>query len=130
MKNAHIGLVDGKRMFIRLPKDLDNLAVLKLVLPKEMAGKTLEIVCMDNDSIHVPFEHDAIKGENDHSVLAYFGDDDYWKPEEYCRTVVEGNPDCDYSECNYECHVVSCAVHQGYASDRPLEISYIRSEKL
>ena len=130
MRNEHIGLTNNKRMYIRLPDNMENLSVLKLVLPKEMAGKTLAIDCIPNNSIHIPFEKDAIKAENDHSQLAYFGDDEYWEPKEYTRTVVEGNPSCDYSECTLECHVVSCAVHQGFASDRPMKISYTRSDKM
>ena len=120
---------EGKKdLYIRLPENLQDKSPLQLALPKEFAGKTLKVVAVENED--TPYESDEVYADRQTSMLRYYGDADYWNPYEYVRTVVEGNPDCDYEECTYGCHVVSCAVHQGYASDAPMEVSYIRSEKL
>lgn len=130
MNNNRVSLKDEKSLYVRIPGNLDSMSIVELTIPKSFAGKTLKIKLLESDDSSIPFESDAIEAETDNSVLCYCGSDSYWEPENYSRTVVEGNTDCDYSECNYDCHVVSCAVHQGYASDAPLVIAYVRSNKL
>ena len=121
-------LMDRKELYIRLPKNLQDKEELTLTLPGELAGKTLKIVAVENED--TPYECDEVYADSESKALRYYGDEEYWKPCEYVHTVVKGNPDCDYAECTYECQVVSCAVHQGYASDAPLELRYVRSEQL
>jgi len=126
MKNVRMNA--GKDLYVRIPESLHKIGLLKIILPEECTNKTLHITVIDNDE--APFAKDAIYCEGEKSDLSYFGRSEIWEPTEYSRTVVKGNPDCDYSECNLECHVVSCAVHQGYESSEPLEIKYLRSDKV
>ena len=119
-------LVEAKKdLYIRIPDNIDDYSILMLEMLKACAGKTIKISTIDNKD--APFEKNAIVAESDSGKLVFEGDEEYWEPEDYSRTVVEGNPDCDYSECTGDCHVVSCPVHQGMASGAPKRIGYIRS---
>ena len=122
-------LIDGeKKLYIRIPDNIDDYSVLMFEMLKKCAGKTIMISTIENKD--APFEKDAIVEEANKNTLTFYGDEDYWDPEDFSRTVVEGNPDCDYSECTGDCHVVSCPVHQGMASAAPKRIGYIRSSKV
>lgn len=123
-----IEIIKGKDLYIRLPKELEDKSVLTLVLPKELAGKTLKIV--PKDSQHTPFERDAISKDDNKKILRYYGEDFYWKPQKISRIVVKANPKCDYETCTCECNMVSCPVHQGFASDEPMKVEYIQSNKM
>ena len=117
-----------KNLYIRIPDNIEDFSVIMFEMAKDCAGKTIRISTIDNKD--APFEKDAIVQETNSDTLVYYGDDEYWNPEDRSRVVVEGNPDCDFSECTGECHVVSCPVHQGYASSNPRRIGYIRSSKV
>ena len=123
-----VNLVNDKDMHIRIPKELKSESVLTLAIPKEMAGKTLKVVVEDNQD--APFERDAIRQNREKAVLRYFGEESYWEPEKVFRIAVKGNQNCNYGECYTGCQVASCAVHQGFASDEPIKIDYIRSDKV
>ncbi len=127
MNRGRITLIDGKRMFIRLPKNLEDCSELKLVLPKEMAGMTIEVTTDGKCSVE-PFDEQAIYADGDTFAIRYYGSDTYWKPEKVTRTVVEGNPHCEYGECQ-DCHNVTCLVYQGYMPSSPLEIEYLQSKR-
>lgn len=124
---AHLINAD-RPLYIRIPENIDDFSILMLEMPKDCGGKTIRISTMDNNK--APFEKDAITQETESETLTYYGDEKYWEPEDHTRVVVEGNPDCDYSECTGECHVMSCAVHQGYASSAAKKIGYVRSKKV
>ena len=122
-------LIDGeKNLYIRIPENIENYSVLMFEMLKECAGKTIMISTIENKD--APFEKDALVAETDSNALTFYGDETYWEPENHSRVVVEGNPDCEYSDCTPDCHVVSCPVHQGYASGAPKRIGYIRSDKV
>ena len=123
-----VNLVNGKDMYIRLPKGLKNTSILMLAVPKELADKTLKIVAEDNQD--APFERDAISENDEDAVLRYYGEESYWEPEKIFRVAVKANPNCNYGECSNECHVASCPVHQGFATAEPIKIEYVRSDKL
>ncbi|MBQ6860510.1 MAG: hypothetical protein IJO08_02545 [Clostridia bacterium] len=42
------------------------------------------------------------------------------KPAEKTGTKIKGHPNCVMGEC-LECHVVSCAIHQGFEEAEPEE---------
>ena len=130
MKHERVSLVDGKDMYVRLPKNLDDMAKMIVFLPKELAGMTLKIEAIRSCRHEIPFEKWTIEASGEAVVMTYYGDDEYWQPQEDVRIAVEGNPDCDYEECNAECHVVSCPVYQGLESDAPIEIHYVKSDKV
>lgn len=59
----------------------------KVVIPKEFAGKQLKL------QISEPTEASNIETDE--------------------RTI-PGHPNCHYGDCYNDCHVVSCAIYQGY----------------
>lgn len=42
------------------------------------------------------------------------GNDSAEEPEEDNRPTIPGHPNCHYGDCYKECHVTSCAIHQGF----------------
>lgn len=122
-------LNSAKELFIRIPENYYSDEAITLKLDSSLAGKTVKIIAVNNHN--TPFEDDVIADTCENSEIDYYGDAKKdWDAKDTSHYVVEGNPDCSYSECTYECHVVSCPVHQGYASSAPMRVGCIRSRKL
>ncbi len=128
MKSNGVSIQGTKTVYVRMPSNVKDMEVMKLFLSEECANKTIMIAVIDNAD--APFDKDAVFERTAKGNLTYHGSRDYWNPETVRRTIVEGHPECDFTECVAECHDVSCDVQIGYAPCNPVNITYLRSDKV
>ncbi len=128
MKKFMYTVSDGKKLFIRIPRDLGENDTLYLGVDKSLAGKTLCIESYDKHSKEIPFKSDVLEGSTPDSEMTYFGEEVKWKPQNVSYMIIEGHPDCRPGECGHVCQLNSCPVYQGYEEENIVEVSYVRSD--
>lgn len=79
---------ENSEILYSIPEKIEGEAYeVKVAIPKEFAGKQLKL------QISEPTEVSNVETDE--------------------RTI-PGHPNCHYGDCYNDCHVVSCAIYQGY----------------
>lgn len=139
MSDTKIYLNPNEKLYLRISRDAENTdTVVKLVLPKELAGKYVRIEVLRDDSEDMPVRARCKEKQCKRCGVMYcsirFGNaelkdigEEEKKKELEDKATIPGHPNCHYGDC-YDCHVVSCAIQQGW-EDIPVEPISTNEEK-
>ena len=115
---------DGKtKLYIKLPEKFEEKRIaMMLSVPEALAGKYLTIqVASENSTIPVRARCNEVDCDDCHVVYCDVHQEyaellnvENKSEEEDKGPTIPGHPNCHYGDCDKGCHVVSCAIYQGW----------------